>query len=450
MIPFFSTGRSFTGLGRQARWAAPTSRSSSACRSPASSTGCCAARSTSRRRRAVADASEAAELEELADASTAAAASERDAYALAARRSARGGSRRSTLVERGLRRIDGGHDRASTRSPWCSRRGRARRGAPRIDAGAPATGRCAASRSRSRTTSGWPAYRPPTARAALARLRARRRRACGGPAACGRRGHRRQDQQPRVLLPRHHRQTCLRTDPQPARRSTVRRAAPAAGPAPRWRPALTPLGARHGRRRLDPHPRRVLRRGRPQADVRAGAEDARVQRLAVAVGRRTAGHVGARRRARAVGDGRAVPPTIRRSRFRAGDLGRRRDAGGLVAGCGSRCRRTSAGLPGRPGRAGGLPARAGAHRRRRRDAGRGGAGHRRPHRAVEHDRAARGLRLGGAAAGRVGRAGCRPARPRSSRPAPASPPGSTSTRCSERNAYTEVWSTFFDRPTTCC
>ena len=69
--------------------------------------------------------------------------------------------------------------------------------------------RCSAYRSRSRTTSGWPARRRPTARwrsrdfvpdvdaVPVARLRA------------GRGGRRRQDQQPGVLLPRLHRQrTC--------------------------------------------------------------------------------------------------------------------------------------------------------------------------------------------------------------------------------------------------
>ena len=75
----------------------------------------------------------------------------------------------------------------------------------------------------------------------------------------GRRGHRRQDEQPRVLLPRRHRQRAVRRDAQPARpvahgrRVEWRRGGVGGG---RRRPA----GRRHRRRRLDPHPVRVLRR----------------------------------------------------------------------------------------------------------------------------------------------------------------------------------------------
>ena len=71
----------------------------------------------------------------------------------------------------------------------------------------------------------------------------------------------------------------------------------------------TPLALGHRRRRVDPDPVGVLRGGRPQADVRAGPEDAGLPRLADPVGRRTAGPVGPRPRARAAGDGGRSPQT---------------------------------------------------------------------------------------------------------------------------------------------
>ena len=117
-----------------------------------------------------------------------------------------------------------------------------------------------ASRSRSRTTSGWPGCRPPTARG---------RCATSGPSAAARAcqrlvdagaDRRRQDQQPGVLLPRRHRQRAVRR--RPATRATPTRTRGRVERrvgGRRGRPAGAP-GRRHRRRGLDPHPVGVLRR----------------------------------------------------------------------------------------------------------------------------------------------------------------------------------------------
>ena len=71
--------------------------------------------------------------------------------------------------------------------------------------------------------------------------------------------------------------------------------------------AATPLARGHRRRRLDPDPVGVLRSGGSQADVRPGAQAARLPRLAHAVGRRAARRLGPRPPAGAASDGRGAP-----------------------------------------------------------------------------------------------------------------------------------------------
>ena len=101
MIPFFSVGHAVHRLGRQRSWTVPTSRCSSGCRSPGSSTGVFAAPSTWRRRPRWPEQAEELELEARG---TSARAAHDDAGRVAAspRRSRAGAGRAVELVDAAL------------------------------------------------------------------------------------------------------------------------------------------------------------------------------------------------------------------------------------------------------------------------------------------------------------------------------------------------------------
>ena len=219
MLPFFSIGTFFTGWVANAATAA-TSRCSSGCRSPGSSTGCWAATSTSRPRPG-SPRSRPTELEDEA------AEHERP-------------TRRPTVAERPGRRLAAAAESSAPdgrrRSRWWSSApsgSYAGAGAQRLHGRA---ARAGAGRRRAALTNG---YAPADRAAApgvpvsvkdhiwLAGVRAtngsralrdfvpdRGRRCVARLQGC-RRDRRRQDQQPGVLLPRLHRQRRLRADPQP-------------------------------------------------------------------------------------------------------------------------------------------------------------------------------------------------------------------------------------------
>ena len=223
------------------------------------------------------------------------------------------------------------------------------------------------------------------------RLRLRR------AAARRRRDRRRQDQQPRVLLPRRHRQR--RCSARPATRATrpARPAGRAAGAAASVAAGMVPLAVGHRRRRVDPHPVGVLRHVRAEADLRARAEDAGLPRLADAVGHRPDRRVGARPRAGAVGDGRpvarptssAVPAPPATTSAAVADAVVGRAAGGGVGRPRLRRARPRRARRVRRGASTRSPRRAPSWSRRTRRP--------RPDRAVGRDRAARGLRVRGPA-----------------------------------------------------
>ncbi len=107
-------------------------------------------------------------------------------------------------------------------------------------------------------------------RACAARLRGRRSLPVRGAHRGGRRDHPRQDEQPRDGLPRHHRQLPVRPLAQPVRHHPQHgRIVGRLGGCRRGRPGAAGRG--HRRRRLDPHPRLVVRRLWHEAVVRARA-----------------------------------------------------------------------------------------------------------------------------------------------------------------------------------
>ncbi len=281
----------------------------------------------------------------------------------ARRRSAERGTSSEELVTAGARGRSSAYDARVNAFTVVLATRRSRPPAPRTDSRADRTGRrCSAYRSSVKDHI-WLARGAGHQRVGrAARLRARRSTRCPwrGCEAAGA-VVRRQDQQPGVLLPRVHRQRRVRPHPQPVgTRPHARRVERRRRRLRRLR--RDPDRARHGRRWLDPHPGRLLRRGRAQADVRSGPEAAGVPRLAEPVRGRAADPHRARRRPGARGDGRGrargrpAPGRCRLPAYRP----RSPDRSSGPA-CGSRCPRTSAGLRSRrwcvalP--AGGRPAR---------------------------------------------------------------------------------------------